>query len=122
MRLIMGKLALPVVIVLGLVLALPYISVVSIAPLFGASFESQMLMLRRIYPFLLFASGIIYVCHWQFVKFSRLYEHIKNDKYLVGKRLVNYDPLRTQARASAEKSQSNQGNAAPPAVLPLPEN
>lgn len=26
----------------------------------------------------------------QIMQFARLYEHIKNDKYLVGKRLVNY--------------------------------
>lgn len=115
MRLIIGKLALPVVIVLGLVLALPYISVVSIAPLFSATFETQTLMLRRIYPFLLFASGIIYMLHWQIRKFTALYDHIKNDKYLVGKRLVNYDPNRPKAPPAAEKSPLNNQ------ALPLPQ-
>lgn len=96
MKLIIGKLALPVIIALGLALALPYLSVAAVAPFFGATFETQTLMLRRIYPFLLFASTVIYFCYWQINKFKLICLHIKNDKYLVGKRLVNYDGNREQ--------------------------
>lgn len=117
LKLILGKLALPVVIILGLVLAMPYISVVSLAPLFGATFETQTLLMRRIYPFLLFAAGILYLGHWQINKFCRLYEHIKNDKYLVGKRLVNYDPNRPKPQPAAEKPAPAIGN---PAILAPP--
>lgn len=84
----------PVILTLGLVLALPYVFVNGILPLFAISYEVQNILNRRVHPFLLFIAGIIYLVHWQINKFCRLYEHIKNDKYLVGKRLVNYDPHR----------------------------
>lgn len=94
MRLILVKLALPVIVALGLALALPYVAVAGLSPFFNMTPEAQTVLLRRVYPFLLMAAAVIYLIQWQIFKFIRLYEHIKNDKYLVGKRLVNYDPKR----------------------------
>ena len=91
----MVKLAIPVIISLGLSLAVPYLVVWSLA-FFGVTPEVQTLVLRQIYPSLLFAAFVIYLVVWQVNKFCRLYEHIKNDKYLVGKRLVNYDPKKKE--------------------------
>ncbi|CDQ79532.1 unnamed protein product [Oncorhynchus mykiss] len=51
----------------------------------------QILIQRRIYPFLLMVVSIIGILSFQIRQFKRLYEHIKNDKYLVGQRLVNYE-------------------------------
>lgn len=91
----MVKLAIPVIISLGLSLAVPYLLVWSLS-FFGSTPEVQTLVLRQIYPSLLFATFVIYLVVWQVNKFCRLYEHIKNDKYLVGKRLVNYDPKKKE--------------------------
>lgn len=92
LKMIVTKLAAPVIIGLGLSLAAPYVSVLLVSSMFGMNFDTTTIILRRIYPSLLFASLVIFLIHWQISKFRRLYEHIKNDKYLVGRRLVNYDP------------------------------
>ena len=36
----------------------------------------------------------MFILHIQYIQFCRLIESIKNSKYLVGQRLVNYDPMR----------------------------
>ena len=41
--------------------------------------------------FVLGALGM-FILHLQYLQFCRLIESIKNSKYLVGQRLVNYDP------------------------------
>ncbi|GFX76384.1 e3 ubiquitin-protein ligase MARCHF6 [Trichonephila clavipes] len=91
LRSIFMDLALPVIIVLGLSLSIPYIIACSVIPMFSSSFELQNLVLRRIYPALLVFFMTIGAIVFQVRQFFRLYEHIKNDKYLVGKRLVNYE-------------------------------
>ena len=99
----MTKLAIPVIISLGLSLSVPYLLVWSLS-FCAITSEVQMLVLRRIYPSLLFATLIIYLIIWQVNKFCRLYEHIKNDKYLVGKRLVNYDPKKREVTSIEAKN------------------
>ncbi|XP_054719547.1 E3 ubiquitin-protein ligase MARCHF6-like isoform X2 [Uloborus diversus] len=91
LKLIFIDLALPVIIFLGLSLSIPYIISWSIVPMFTSSFELQNAIYRRIYPAMLTLFIISMVISFQIRQFFRLYEHIKNDKYLVGKRLVNYD-------------------------------
>jgi E3 ubiquitin-protein ligase MARCH6 len=118
LRVVVWKLAAPVIMSLGLSLAIPYICVSIMCPLFSASFETETLILRRVYPTLLIVSMFGYLIHWQINKFFRLYEHIKNDKYLVGRRLVNYDP---QARRAAKLQAAKNAAAAAnnlPIVLP----
>ncbi|XP_035209314.1 E3 ubiquitin-protein ligase MARCHF6-like isoform X2 [Stegodyphus dumicola] len=94
LRIIFIDLALPVIVVLGLSLAVPYIIACSIIPMFSSSFELQNAVLRRIYPALLALCLTLGATVFQVRQFFRLYEHIKNDKYLVGKRLVNYEHRR----------------------------
>ncbi|XP_067145385.1 E3 ubiquitin-protein ligase MARCHF6 [Centruroides vittatus] len=91
LKLIFCELSLPVITVLGLLLSGPYIAACSFTPMFGAAFEMQNLILRRIYPAVLAVYVIVGILIFQVRQFFRLYEHIKNDKYLVGRRLVNYE-------------------------------
>ncbi|CAC5415072.1 MARCH6 [Mytilus coruscus] len=94
LRFIITKLCAPVIGVLGMSLAAPYVVANSIVPFLGFGFEAQVLVLRRIYPCLLACLIIVLFGVFQARQFRRLYEHIKNDKYLVGQRLVNYDSRR----------------------------
>ncbi|KAM3850522.1 E3 ubiquitin-protein ligase MARCHF6-like [Diretmus argenteus] len=92
---IMRKLAVPVICVLLLSLCLPYTISRGILPLLDNSLavqpDMQTLVERRIYPFLLMVVVLLAILSFQIRQFKRLYEHIKNDKYLVGQRLVNYE-------------------------------
>lgn len=47
----------------------------------GVTPEMEILMQRRIYPFLLMVVSLIGILSFQIRQFKRLYEHIKNDKY-----------------------------------------
>lgn len=88
---IIRKLAAPVIAVLLLSLCIPYVIAVGIVPFLGVTMEMQNLVQRRIYPFLLMVVVLMGILSFQIRQFKRLYEHIKNDKYLVGQRLVNYE-------------------------------
>ncbi|EMP29226.1 E3 ubiquitin-protein ligase MARCH6 [Chelonia mydas] len=88
---IIRKLATPVISVLLLSLCIPYIIASGVVPLLGVTAEMQNLVQRRIYPFLLMVVVLMGILSFQVRQFKRLYEHIKNDKYLVGQRLVNYE-------------------------------
>ncbi|KAL2085385.1 hypothetical protein ACEWY4_018705 [Coilia grayii] len=88
---IIRKLAAPVISVLLLSLSVPYVIAFGITPLLGVTPEMCVLVQRRIYPFLLMVLVLLGILTFQVRQFKRLYEHIKNDKYLVGQRLVNYE-------------------------------
>uniref|UniRef100_A0A8C5R3N6 E3 ubiquitin-protein ligase MARCHF6 n=1 Tax=Leptobrachium leishanense TaxID=445787 RepID=A0A8C5R3N6_9ANUR len=88
---IIRKLAAPVISVLLLSLCIPYIIATGIIPYIGVAPEMLNLVQRRIYPFLLMVVILMGILSFQIRQFKRLYEHIKNDKYLVGQRLVNYE-------------------------------
>lgn len=98
---IFKELAAPVIISFGLALAVPYVIAHSIVPLFVSNVQLRNAIARRLYPFLLLVGVVGAVVVLQIRQFRKLYEHIKNDKYLVGQRLVNYDHRRA-------KSQTNQ--------------
>lgn len=95
----------PVVSCFGLALAVPYVLVYSVAPLFIANVQLRNVVARRIYPFLLLVGVSSVILTLQIRQFKKLYEHIKNDKYLVGQRLVNYDHRRPPARVQSATSQ-----------------
>ncbi|XP_075936549.1 E3 ubiquitin-protein ligase MARCHF6-like [Anarhichas minor] len=99
LQFIIRKLAAPVISVLLLSLCVPYVIAAGVVPAVGVIPEMEILMQRRIYPFLLMVVSLIGILSFQIRQFKRLYEHIKNDKYLVGQRLVNYE--RKAARASS---------------------
>ncbi|XP_076448811.1 E3 ubiquitin-protein ligase MARCHF6-like isoform X2 [Babylonia areolata] len=90
---ILNRLALPAVCLLGMVLAVPYAVARTLVPLFGFGFEAQNFVLRRIYPFVVAVVVVVAMLSFQVRQFRRLYNHIKDDKYLVGQRLVNYMPV-----------------------------
>ncbi|XP_013384428.2 E3 ubiquitin-protein ligase MARCH6 [Lingula anatina] len=87
---ILTNLCIPVIGCLSMSLAAPYVVAKSIVPMFGVDFETENLVYRRIYPSLLTLLTFVGFCTMQVKQFRKLYEHIKNDKYLVGQRLVNY--------------------------------
>ena len=91
LRFIVSELAAPVICCFGLALAVPYAIAHGLVPLFVSNIQTQILISRRLYPFLLLVNIICLVISIQIKQFKKLYEHIKNDKYLVGQRLVNYE-------------------------------
>lgn len=88
---ILRKLVIPVTLCLLLMVTVPYVAANLLIPLFVHSREIQLLVIRQVYPFLLAIVLLLGGLVFQGKQFQRLYEHIKNDKYLIGKRLVNYD-------------------------------
>ncbi|XP_033117228.1 E3 ubiquitin-protein ligase MARCH6-like [Anneissia japonica] len=82
---------LPVVSSLLLSLTLPYVIAMGILPVLGFSEDTLHTVERRIYPTMLASVVLVSVLFFQLRQFKRLYEHIKNDKYLVGQQLVNYE-------------------------------
>ncbi|XP_014293717.1 E3 ubiquitin-protein ligase MARCHF6 isoform X2 [Halyomorpha halys] len=90
LRRVVFQLAAPVIVGLSLALAVPYVVAHSIVPLFVTNPTIRLLVARRIYPTVLVVVAVAALVYFQVRQFSRLYEHIKNDKYLVGRRLVNY--------------------------------
>jgi len=81
-------------------LAVPYIVAYDLVPRLilnvdvgdeeNDSEEVAVMIQRRIYPFLLLLILSVVAIVMQLKQFRKLYEHIKNDRYLVGRRLVNY--------------------------------
>lgn len=94
LRFIIRELATPVISCFGLALAVPYVIAHSIMPIFFTSQITRVLIARRIYPFFLIIIIVCVIVVFQIKQFKKLYVAIKNDKYLVGKRLVNYDHQR----------------------------
>lgn len=54
----------------------------------GVTAEMQNLVQRRIYPFLLMVVVLMGILSFQVRQFKRLYEHIKNDKWVYSTFLV----------------------------------
>ncbi|KAK5888741.1 hypothetical protein CesoFtcFv8_014801 [Champsocephalus esox] len=102
---ILRGLAAPVICVLLLSLSVPYTISIGITPLLGVTPEMQTLVERRIYPLLMMVVILLAVLFFQIRQFKRLYEHIKNDKYLVGQCLVNYE--RKNGRRMSTSSHSS---------------
>ncbi|CAB3259650.1 unnamed protein product [Arctia plantaginis] len=100
LKFILRSVAAPCVCWLGLALAVPYAFAHSVAPLLLASAAQRNLLARRVYPALLLVCVLAALAVFQIRQFRKLYEHIKNDKYLVGQRLVNYDHRRHKQQQS----------------------
>lgn len=91
LKFIIRELATPVISCFGLALAIPYVIAHSMMPMFFTNQMTRVLIARRVYPFFLIVIIICAIIVFQIKQFKKLYVAIKNDKYLVGKRLVNYD-------------------------------
>ncbi|XP_071442207.1 E3 ubiquitin-protein ligase MARCHF6 isoform X2 [Hetaerina americana] len=94
------ELAAPLLMALGLALAVPYAIAHGLAPLLVSSLYRRILIARSIYPSLLLLVCVIIIVTFQVKQFRRLYAHIRDDKYLVGRRLVNYNHQRRKPSAS----------------------
>ncbi|KAJ7384979.1 E3 ubiquitin-protein ligase march6 [Desmophyllum pertusum] len=89
---------LPVVTCLLLAVSFPYVVAAGVVPIFVRSPDTSLFCLRRIYPFLLAMFILIVGFIFQGRQFRLLYERIRNDKYLVGQKLVNYEHRKTQSQ------------------------
>lgn len=105
LKFIIRELATPVISCFGLALAVPYVIAHSIMPIFFAHQMTRVLIARRIYPFFLIIIIICAIIVFQIKQFKKLYVAIKNDKYLVGKRLVNYDHQRQKLLQQQQQQQ-----------------
>lgn len=101
LRFIVRELAAPVIACFGLALAVPYVLAHSLVPLVYADPMVRIFVARRIYPFFLAVSAAVGVLVLQVRQFRKLYVTIKNDKYLVGQRLVNYDHRKRKQESAA---------------------
>lgn len=105
---IIRELATPVISCFGLALAVPYVIAHSIMPMFFTSQMTRVLIARRIYPFFLIIIIVCAIIVFQIKQFKKLYVAIKNDKYLVGKRLVNYDHQRQKLLLQQQQQEATQ--------------
>lgn len=87
---IFHELAIPVLMILGLALAIPYVSAYSIIPLFCYNNNYKNLIARRIYPTVLLLVFVIFIVSIMIKQFKRTCATIKNNRYLIGQQLVNY--------------------------------
>jgi len=92
---ILSNIIYPVCVTLLLGMSVPYILTVGLMPLLGFQKDVVILCVRRIYPIMLFTIVLIGAIIFQGKQCRSLYERIKNEKYLVGKVLVNYEPANT---------------------------
>jgi E3 ubiquitin-protein ligase MARCH6 len=104
LKFIVTELAAPVICCFGLALAIPYALAYGIVPLFVTNLQTQILIARRLYPFLLLVNLVCIAICFQIRQFKKLYEHIKNDKYLVGQRLVNYEHRNKSQQHQSQRS------------------
>merc|ERR1719184_406604 len=88
---VVTNLVIPSVKTLGLSLSIPYLLSHGIAPAIISSPTVLIALQRRIYPLLLLVTALAVFFTVQARQFKKLVEHIKNDRYLVGRRLVNYN-------------------------------
>ncbi|XP_066593541.1 E3 ubiquitin-protein ligase MARCHF6 [Prorops nasuta] len=109
LKFVVTELAAPVICCFGLALAIPYAIAYGIVPLIVTNLQTQILIARRLYPFLLLVNLIGVVICFQIRQFKKLYEHIKNDKYLVGQRLVNYEH-RNKSQQQQQQQQSQRSS------------
>jgi len=85
------RLVFPVVLTLAMVLAVPYTLANSVVSALGGTYEERIIFVRYAYPFLLTCFSSVLFVAWQCTKLRALAQRIRNDKYLVGTKLVNYD-------------------------------
>lgn len=89
-KLIMRNLVMPVISVLSLSLAIPYTIANGIAPLFVDTETTKILIGRYIYPAFIFLEILVLMIITHIEKYKKLKVKIRDEKYLVSRRLVNY--------------------------------
>ncbi|XGW22525.1 hypothetical protein V3C99_005056 [Haemonchus contortus] len=105
-RYILSQLVLPVALFLSSLLAFPYLIARFYIFVTNAPLEESVLVLRYCFPSSLILLLVVSFLRWQLNKIQGLAENIRNEKYLVGTRLVNYErnglsPVSTEAAISS---------------------
>ncbi|KJH53376.1 zinc finger, C3HC4 type [Dictyocaulus viviparus] len=90
-RFILSQLVFPVTLFLCSLLAFPYLVARLYIFVSGASFMEAVLVLRYCFPSSLILLLVVVFLRWQLNKIQGLAENIRNERYLVGTRLVNYE-------------------------------
>ncbi|VIO95998.1 LP04173p, putative [Brugia malayi] len=92
------QLVAPVLACLAIHLSAPRVICSLISMIIDVSNEEQIIFLRYSYPAMLLCVFCVYFVYWQCTKFKALAEKIRNDKYLVGTQLVNYERNQAEVR------------------------
>ncbi|KAK6114576.1 RING-variant domain family protein [Brugia pahangi] len=92
------QLVAPVLACLAIHLSAPRVICSLISMIVDVSNEEQIIFLRYSYPAMLLCVFCVYFVYWQCTKFKALAEKIRNDKYLVGTQLVNYERNQAEVR------------------------
>ncbi|CAJ0594354.1 unnamed protein product [Cylicocyclus nassatus] len=90
-RFILSQLIIPVILFLSSLLAFPYLVARLYIFVTGAPLEESVIVLRYCFPSSLIILLVVSFLRWQLNKIQGLAENIRNEKYLVGTRLVNYE-------------------------------
>ncbi|KAM3720699.1 E3 ubiquitin-protein ligase [Dirofilaria immitis] len=85
------QLVMPILACLAIHLSAPRVICSLISLMIDVSNEEQIIFLRYSYPATLLCVFCVYFVYWQCSKLKALAEKIRNDKYLVGTQLVNYE-------------------------------
>ena len=82
----------PVLTVVLIFLSIPYIISRSIPLIFDCQLSTVQFLKWRTYPLLIFGVNTVAFFEYEIKQFNRLCDHIKNERYLIGKRLQDYNP------------------------------
>lgn len=91
LKFLLTNVIIPSIETLGLFLAVPYLIAYSLVPKFINSQFVRLLIVRIIYPTVVPMMIILFNKKLMVRLFFKLHEKVKNEKYLVGRQLVNYD-------------------------------
>ncbi|KRX50969.1 E3 ubiquitin-protein ligase MARCH6 [Trichinella murrelli] len=97
----MTNAVLPLFLLFGNLLAVPYTIVYAIFPILGCDAEDQLQYGKRIYPGMLSFFLLFVFLAWQFKKVKAMMGKIRNERYLLGQRLVNFDSKRDERALSS---------------------
>uniref|UniRef100_A0A915AAP3 RING-type E3 ubiquitin transferase n=1 Tax=Parascaris univalens TaxID=6257 RepID=A0A915AAP3_PARUN len=88
-----AQLVAPVLFSLGMYLSAPQVICAVVSSMADVSSVERVLFLRYCYPSLLLFATCLHFVYWQCSKLQALAQKIRNDKYLVGTQLVNYERI-----------------------------
>nr|XP_026696398.1 E3 ubiquitin-protein ligase MARCH6 [Ciona intestinalis] len=82
----------PVIKTLALCLTIPYVTGHIIPVIFSTNETLTAFFYWRTYPLMISCASFICFCIFEIKQFQRLCDRIKNERYLIGKRLIDYEP------------------------------
>jgi E3 ubiquitin-protein ligase MARCH6 len=88
---LLRKLAAPVIAVLLVLLSIPYFLSFVVLAIFTGDLESQYYLFQKLYPCVISLVSLCFFFHFQVKQLQHLYMKIKNDRYLVGQMLQNFE-------------------------------